>query len=128
MQTATVPPVINQIEINPFLCAPRSPSTLNPCDGRPSPTPRTKARDLCPAANSARAVASVARVWAALTFTPLLRSSPDGRLPLAGSYRKNTIDFFEKNGVRMQSYRALRDGKAFDDPQAEAQQHRARTW
>jgi len=31
-------------------------------------------------------------------------------------YRKNTIDFFERSGVRMQSYRALRDGKAFTDP------------
>ena len=31
-------------------------------------------------------------------------------------YRKNTIDFFEAKGVKMQSYRALRDGKAFDDP------------
>jgi len=50
MQTATVPPAINQIEINPFL------------------------------------------------------------------YRKNTIQFFEEQGVKMQSYRALRDGKAFDEP------------
>ena len=31
-------------------------------------------------------------------------------------YRKNTIAAFEAKGVRMQSYRALRDGKAFDDP------------
>lgn len=50
MQTASVVPTINQIEINPFL------------------------------------------------------------------YRKNTIKFFEERGVKMQSYRALRDGKAFDDP------------
>jgi len=50
MQSATVPPTINQIEINPFL------------------------------------------------------------------YRKNTIKFFEEKGVKMQAYRALRDGKAFDEP------------
>lgn len=31
-------------------------------------------------------------------------------------YRKNTIDFFQKEGVVLQSYRSLRDGKAFDDP------------
>jgi len=31
-------------------------------------------------------------------------------------YRKNTIDFFTKEGVKMQSYRTLRDGKAFQDP------------
>ena len=31
-------------------------------------------------------------------------------------YRKNTIAFFESKGVKMQSYRSLRDGKAFDDP------------
>ena len=31
-------------------------------------------------------------------------------------YRKNTIGFFESQGVKLQSYRALRDGKAFDDP------------
>mmetsp|Transcript_45758 Transcript_45758/g.103320 ORF Transcript_45758/g.103320 Transcript_45758/m.103320 type:complete len:350 (+) Transcript_45758:71-1120(+) len=31
-------------------------------------------------------------------------------------YRRNTLAFFEKNGVVVQSYRALRDGKAFDDP------------
>ena len=31
-------------------------------------------------------------------------------------YRKNTIDFFQKEGVVMQSYRSLRDGKAFSDP------------
>lgn len=30
-------------------------------------------------------------------------------------YRKNTLDFFEKEGVVLQSYRSLRDGKAFDD-------------
>jgi len=50
MQEASVPPVINQIEINPFL------------------------------------------------------------------YRKKTIAFFESKGVKMQSYRTLRDGKAFTDP------------
>ena len=31
-------------------------------------------------------------------------------------YRKNTIDFFTSKGVKMQSYRTLRDGKAFTDP------------
>lgn len=31
-------------------------------------------------------------------------------------YRKNTIDFFRSEGVLLQSYRSLRDGKAFDDP------------
>jgi len=31
-------------------------------------------------------------------------------------YRKNTIDKFEKEGVVLQSYRSLRDGKAFQDP------------
>jgi len=31
-------------------------------------------------------------------------------------YRKNTIDFFTTRGVKMQSYRTLRDGKAFSDP------------
>jgi len=31
-------------------------------------------------------------------------------------YRKNTLDFFTKEGVVLQSYRSLRDGKAFDDP------------
>ena len=31
-------------------------------------------------------------------------------------YRKNTISKFESEGVVMQSYRSLRDGKAFDDP------------
>jgi len=31
-------------------------------------------------------------------------------------YRKKTIHFFEDEGVRIQSYRALRDGKAFDHP------------
>jgi len=31
-------------------------------------------------------------------------------------YRKNTIEKFEKEGVVMQSYRSLRDGKAFDNP------------
>jgi len=31
-------------------------------------------------------------------------------------YRKNTIAFFKGQGVEMQSYRTLRDGKAFDDP------------
>ena len=31
-------------------------------------------------------------------------------------YRKNTIDFFQGEGVVMQSYRSLRDGKAFTDP------------
>lgn len=31
-------------------------------------------------------------------------------------YRKNTIDFFEKEGVVLQSYRSLRDGKAMDHP------------
>jgi len=31
-------------------------------------------------------------------------------------YRKNTIAFFEKEGVVLQSYRSLRDGKAFNDP------------
>ena len=31
-------------------------------------------------------------------------------------YRKETIDFFDKAGVKMQSYRTLRDGKAFSDP------------
>jgi len=31
-------------------------------------------------------------------------------------YRKNTIENFKKEGVLLQSYRSLRDGKAFDDP------------
>ena len=31
-------------------------------------------------------------------------------------YRKNTIAFFQKEGVVLQSYRSLRDGKAMDDP------------
>jgi diketogulonate reductase-like aldo/keto reductase len=30
--------------------------------------------------------------------------------------RKKTIAFFESKGVKMQSYRTLRDGKAFTDP------------
>lgn len=31
-------------------------------------------------------------------------------------YRKNTIEFFQKEGVVLQSYRSLRDGKAMDHP------------
>jgi diketogulonate reductase-like aldo/keto reductase len=31
-------------------------------------------------------------------------------------YRKNTIEKFQNEGVVMQSYRSLRDGKAFDNP------------
>lgn len=31
-------------------------------------------------------------------------------------YRKNTIDAFQKEGVVLQSYRSLRDGKAFSEP------------
>jgi len=31
-------------------------------------------------------------------------------------YRKKTIEFFKKEGVLLQSYRSLRDGKAFDNP------------
>ena len=31
-------------------------------------------------------------------------------------YRQNTISKFDKEGVVLQSYRSLRDGKAFDDP------------
>ena len=31
-------------------------------------------------------------------------------------YRKETIAYFESKGVKMQSYRTLRDGKAFTDP------------
>ena len=31
-------------------------------------------------------------------------------------YRRKTLAFFESKGVRVQSYRALRDGKAFADP------------
>lgn len=31
-------------------------------------------------------------------------------------HRKNTIDFFRSEGVVLQSYRSLRDGKAFNDP------------
>ncbi|KAL7532606.1 hypothetical protein ACHAXR_004729, partial [Thalassiosira sp. AJA248-18] len=31
-------------------------------------------------------------------------------------YRKNTIDYFQKEGVILQSYRSLRDGKAMDHP------------
>ncbi len=31
-------------------------------------------------------------------------------------YRKNTIEYFESKGVKLQSYRTLRDGKAFTDP------------
>ena len=31
-------------------------------------------------------------------------------------YRKNTIDFFQKEGIQLQSYRSLRDGKAFTNP------------
>jgi len=40
-------------------------------------------------------------------------------------YRKDTIAFFESQGVKMQSYRTLRDGKAFEDPTilAIAQKH-----
>lgn len=30
-------------------------------------------------------------------------------------YRKNTIEFFKKEGVLLQSYRSLRDGKAFEN-------------
>ena len=30
-------------------------------------------------------------------------------------YRRKTIAFFEAHGVKMQAYRALRDGKAFED-------------
>lgn len=32
-------------------------------------------------------------------------------------YRQKTIAFFESKGVKLQSYRALRDGKAFEHPQ-----------
>ncbi|EOD35384.1 hypothetical protein EMIHUDRAFT_55553, partial [Emiliania huxleyi CCMP1516] len=40
-------------------------------------------------------------------------------------YRKKTIAAFESRGVKMQSYRTLRDGKAFSDPAilATAQKH-----
>jgi len=31
-------------------------------------------------------------------------------------YRKNTIDYFKSEGVVLQSYRSLRDGKAMDNP------------
>ena len=31
-------------------------------------------------------------------------------------YRKNTIEYFQSEGVVMQSYRSLRDGKAMDNP------------
>lgn len=31
-------------------------------------------------------------------------------------YRKNTIDAFTKDGIVLQSYRSLRDGKAMSDP------------
>eukprot|EP00573_Skeletonema_grethae_P001633 CAMPEP_0201685524 /NCGR_PEP_ID=MMETSP0578-20130828/258_1 /ASSEMBLY_ACC=CAM_ASM_000663 /TAXON_ID=267565 /ORGANISM="Skeletonema grethea, Strain CCMP 1804" /LENGTH=330 /DNA_ID=CAMNT_0048169437 /DNA_START=177 /DNA_END=1169 /DNA_ORIENTATION=+ len=31
-------------------------------------------------------------------------------------YRKNTIDYFQSEGVVMQSYRSLRDGKAMENP------------
>jgi len=31
-------------------------------------------------------------------------------------YRRNTIDFFKKEGIVLQSYRSLRDGKAFNHP------------
>lgn len=31
-------------------------------------------------------------------------------------YRQNTINFFQGEGIAMQSYRALRDGKAFGHP------------
>jgi len=31
-------------------------------------------------------------------------------------YRKNTIEYFKKEGIVLQSYRSLRDGKAFDHP------------
>ncbi len=31
-------------------------------------------------------------------------------------YRKNTIEYFQSEGVVMQSYRSLRDGKAMDHP------------
>jgi len=31
-------------------------------------------------------------------------------------YRKNTIDYFQSEGVVLQSYRSLRDGKAMQDP------------
>jgi len=31
-------------------------------------------------------------------------------------YRKNTINYFQSEGVVMQSYRSLRDGKAMDHP------------
>ena len=35
---------------------------------------------------------------------------------LSRADRKTTIDFFESKGVKMQSYRTLRDGKAFSVP------------
>lgn len=31
-------------------------------------------------------------------------------------YRRNTIDYFQSEGVVLQSYRSLRDGKAMDHP------------
>lgn len=31
-------------------------------------------------------------------------------------YRKSTISFLQSEGIVLQSYRSLRDGKAFDDP------------
>jgi len=31
-------------------------------------------------------------------------------------YRKNTLEFFKNEGILLQSYRSLRDGKKFDDP------------
>jgi len=55
-----------------------------------------------------------------------LKNEPDigeNDLPLVNQieinpflYRKNTIAAFETEGVMMQSYRSLRDGKAFDHP------------
>lgn len=44
-------------------------------------------------------------------------------------YRKNTIEFFKKEGIVLQSYRSLRDGKAFDDPVLKkiASQHENKT-
>ena len=31
-------------------------------------------------------------------------------------YRRETLNYLEKKGIKVQAYRALRDGKAFDDP------------
>jgi len=53
-----------------------------------------------------------------------IKSSPDFSITPAVNqieinpflYRKNTLDFFKNEGIVLQSYRSLRDGKAFSHP------------